>query len=102
MKNLNEWVDFDIAMLEVGKALGVFNTDITSVMDVKPVLWSANPVGDSLAAIIRELIKFNYILYDSDEEKFKINDKFKLVEAVTPTESGINALKPPAETPPPG
>lgn len=73
---LKEWVDFDRAQLVLGRALGVFDASVTSVMDVKPVLWSNNPVGEGLHKVLMGLVEAGYILHDSEEDKFKLNDSF--------------------------
>jgi hypothetical protein len=75
---LKDWVDFDRAQLVLGRALGVFGAATTSVMDVKPLLWSNNPVGEGLHKVLMGLVEAGYILHDAEADKFKLNDGFDL------------------------
>jgi hypothetical protein len=76
LDGLNEWRDFDGTLLVLGKSIGIFGDKVDSIMDVKPILWSNNPVGNCLYDILNKLIILGYILHDKEEDKFKINSEF--------------------------
>jgi hypothetical protein len=75
---LSDWCDLDVTMLCVGKVLGVFGEEIQTIMDVKPILWGDNETSRCLYQIVMVLAASKYLLYDEENEKFRLNPSFGL------------------------
>lgn len=52
---LGEWTDFDVAMFELGRALGVFAPS-EDFGEVKGVFWGDNALGRALYDTLRALV----------------------------------------------
>jgi|PlaIllAssembly_1097288.scaffolds.fasta_scaffold123619_2 hypothetical protein len=76
---LREWTDWDVAMFEVGRLLGVFGYDDTwdaFRTRVKGLIWSDNPMHNHLRAILFHLVGIGYLEYDKAESRFRCNSLF--------------------------
>jgi hypothetical protein len=74
---LADWADFDVAGLYVGRCLGVFAPDITSVTQIKHVFWSAHPVGETITKFLRQLVEAGVLEYDDEHLRFRWNQAFR-------------------------
>ncbi len=78
LNDMNEWVDFDVALFLIGRALGVFANEYHEIPNIKPLLWSQNPVNNCLYNIANELVRIGYLEYDEDASKYRRNRNFQL------------------------
>ena len=75
---LNEWTDFDIAMLEVGKSLNLFDPkdDNSFFQEYKHLFWSDCIHSAALTEIIFNLAKVGYLEIDEDHAHVRLNPNF--------------------------
>lgn len=74
---LADWADFDVAGLYVGRCLGVFGPDITSIAQIKHVFWSAHPVGEMIVGFLRQLVEAGVLEYNEENLGFRWNQSFR-------------------------
>ncbi len=87
----NDWVDPDVLMFEIGRNLGVFGEGVTSFIQVKSIIWSNNPISDCLYAIVKQLVQIDYLLYDEEEDKYRVNRDFEPRRKGNGKESGLDS-----------
>jgi hypothetical protein len=80
-QDLDTWSDFDLVMHSCAASLGLFANDAcqpSSVLDVKSVYGTANPIGECLHEIVMTLTKIGALEHDELNEKWRWNPNFKV------------------------
>jgi hypothetical protein len=72
---LQEWTDPDVAAFHVARSLSIIGMDLDFHVKFKHVMWSSNPLGDSLARILRELVAAGVL--EEEDERVRWNVGFK-------------------------
>ena len=81
---LREWTDFDGAMFEIGKVLGVFpeaatwDNYVVGGPEMKWIFWSRNAVGDALNEVLAALTKATVL--EQQGLQFRARRDFKVEE----------------------
>jgi len=73
-ERLAGWYDVDGAQYELGVCLGFFpefDSGRVAFNGYKWVMWSANPLGDALHQMLKELVKAGVLEHDPEEERFR-------------------------------
>lgn len=71
---LIDWTDWDVAMFELGRLLGVFGYNDSWEefrTTLKGVFWSDNPLNRHLTCMLRHLVKIGMLEYDKEEQRFR-------------------------------
>ena len=76
-EELADWTEFDEAGLCVGRCLGIFSREITSVTQVKHVFWSVHPVGESIVQFLKQLVRAGVLEHDEERLCFRWNQAFR-------------------------
>ena len=76
---LEDWQDVDITQFRLGIAIGVFSPSAAFPTEVKPILWTDNPIGNMLYRML-ELMVVGGVLQRRDEPdiQYRWNPEFKL------------------------
>lgn len=77
-ENMRNWVDFDVALFEVARALGLVSKNSPVSVDVKVMLWSDNAINRCLSKIVKDLVDLGYFEYDSESERFRVSSKYNV------------------------
>ena len=72
---LQEWTDPDVAAFHVARSLSIIGVDVDFHLQFKHVMWSSNPLGESLARILRELVAAGVL--EQEDERVRWNRGFK-------------------------
>lgn len=77
---LLDWTDVDLAQYWLACSLGLLEPDETLQVyrDSKGLFWSNNKHGNSLYAILQQLVQQGVLEYDEDELKMRWNTNFYL------------------------
>lgn len=88
MKTLRErlanWIDFDGAAYELGVALGIFEQEWGGGVPgrddpwhgTKGIFWSANPLGDALDQMLRQMVKAGVLEFDVQGLRYRWNPSY--------------------------
>jgi hypothetical protein len=68
-----EWFDVDLAVYDIGVALGLCKWDNFSTTS-KWIVWSNNLTGNMLGKILQELIQLGYVELNEDNQVRRIKD----------------------------
>lgn len=71
-----EWIDFDVAMYNLGVCLGMFEGSQEEWFELKGLFWTNNSINNALHMALFELVNCGYLLCDDEEQRFKINEEF--------------------------
>ena len=76
---LRDWTDWDVAMFELGRLLGLFGPDDTwdaFRTRVKGIIWSDSLMHRHLKAILFHLVDIGYLDYDKEKQQFRADQNF--------------------------
>jgi hypothetical protein len=76
LNGMDDWVDFDVALFEVGRALGLFPMKYGDLPDAKALLWSKNTISSCLGVFVKKLVEIGYLEYNSESEQFRLKKGF--------------------------
>lgn len=79
-ESLEGWTDWDHAQHAVGLALGIFTPEQDFTTTLKGVFWSANPLGDTLFAVVQQLVKAGVLESREEDIQFRWNPNFRGIE----------------------
>ncbi len=85
LEGMKEWVDFDLALFGIGRALGVFPKEYQDIPDIKALLWSKNQINDCLTKIADELVSVGYLEYDGVRLRYRLKEGFNATEEASRT-----------------
>jgi hypothetical protein len=77
-ERLAEWTDWDFAAFQLSRSVGLMGPDVKFATDAKHVFWGgANPVGEALFNILRELVEAGVLEYrDEPDHQYRWNSAF--------------------------
>ncbi len=62
---LQDWSDWDGASFELARCLGIIKPEVR-FLDVKPIFWTDNPIGNTLIAVLDELVTAGILEKEDD------------------------------------
>lgn len=74
---LEDWTDFDVAGLYLGRCLGVFGSNVEDLRDIKHIFWSAHPVGESLGRFLDQLVSVGVLEHDAEHIRYRWSRSFR-------------------------
>lgn len=74
-ETLADWTDWDVAMFELGRCLGVFGPEVTLATDAKGTIWSDNSVSRMLLMIMLALVTEG-VMEVMDEDRYRMNPNY--------------------------
>jgi len=74
---LTEWHDWDGAAYVLARSLGIIEPGYNFQADTKGLFWTANPLGDTLHAILRSLAGAGVLEERDGFEEFRWNPDFR-------------------------
>ena len=73
-----DWVEWDGAAFHLARALGLIGSDVRFHLEAKHVFWSANPIGDMLQDMLKQLVTVGVLEYrDEPASEYRWNPHFK-------------------------